>query len=79
VAAAPPSWGRHPQTFTKAEVEGHLQVQPFSRAYRRSVDGRSPAFGLEPRFTCSVCGKRGADVRPDFNWKGAPKAMTGFR
>ena len=21
---------------------------------------------LEPRFVCSVCGKRGADVRPDF-------------
>ena len=34
---------------------------------------------IEPRFTCSVCGKRGADVRPDFNWKGAPKAMMGFR
>ena len=24
---------------------------------------------IEPRFTCSSCGKRGADVRPDFNWK----------
>jgi hypothetical protein len=21
-----------------------------------------------PRFICSACGKRGADVRPDFNW-----------
>jgi hypothetical protein len=27
---------------------------------------------IEPRFVCTVCGKRGADVRPDFNWnKGA--------
>jgi hypothetical protein len=34
---------------------------------------------IEPRFTCSVCGKRGADVRPDFNWEGAPKNMMGFR
>jgi hypothetical protein len=25
---------------------------------------------LEPRFTCSACGKRGADVRPDFNCNG---------
>jgi hypothetical protein len=25
---------------------------------------------IEDRFTCSACGKRGADVRPDFNWKG---------
>lgn len=23
---------------------------------------------IEPRLVCSVCGKRGADVRPDFNW-----------
>ena len=23
---------------------------------------------LEPRFICSACGKRGADVRPDFSW-----------
>ena len=23
---------------------------------------------LEPRFACKACGKRGADVRPDFNW-----------
>ena len=23
---------------------------------------------LEAGFVCSVCGKRGADVRPDFNW-----------
>jgi hypothetical protein len=23
---------------------------------------------IEERFTCRVCGKRGADVRSDFNW-----------
>ena len=23
---------------------------------------------LEPRFACTVCNKRGADVRPNFNW-----------
>ena len=23
---------------------------------------------LEPRFICAACGKRGADVRPDFLW-----------
>ena len=34
---------------------------------------------VEPRFVCKACGKRGADVRPDFNWKGAPKKMMGFR
>ena len=23
---------------------------------------------LEPLFTCTACGTKGADVRPDFNW-----------
>jgi hypothetical protein len=23
---------------------------------------------IEPRFVCRACGKRGADVRPDFSW-----------
>jgi hypothetical protein len=24
---------------------------------------------IEPRFVCEGCGSRGADVRPDFDWK----------
>jgi hypothetical protein len=24
---------------------------------------------LEPRFTCQACGRRGADIRPDFHWE----------
>ena len=27
---------------------------------------------IEDRFTCTACGKRGADVRPDFNWNKTP-------
>jgi hypothetical protein len=23
---------------------------------------------LEPRFICKACGKRGADVRPNYDW-----------
>jgi hypothetical protein len=34
---------------------------------------------IEPRFTCVACGKRGADVRPDFHWKGPPVAAIGYR
>jgi hypothetical protein len=34
---------------------------------------------LEPRFVCTACGKRGADVRPDFNWKEKPVGMMGYR
>jgi hypothetical protein len=24
---------------------------------------------LEPRFSCQACGRRGADVRPNFHWE----------
>ena len=34
---------------------------------------------IEERFTCRVCGKRGADVRPDFNWNRKPVAVMGCR
>jgi hypothetical protein len=34
---------------------------------------------IEPRFTCTACGKRGADVRPNFNWNKEPVAMMGYR
>jgi hypothetical protein len=26
---------------------------------------------IEGQFVCNVCGKRGAEVRPDFNWASA--------
>jgi hypothetical protein len=34
---------------------------------------------IEERFTCRVCGKRGADVRPDFNWDRKPSGGMGYR
>jgi len=34
---------------------------------------------IEERFTCRVCGKCGADVRPDFNWSTMPVRQIGFR
>jgi hypothetical protein len=34
---------------------------------------------IEPRFVCQACGKRGADVRPDFNWNKTPGAVMGYR
>jgi hypothetical protein len=34
---------------------------------------------LEPRFACSACGRRGADV-PDFNWnRKGPIGGMGYR
>ena len=34
---------------------------------------------IEERFTCRVCGKRGADVRPDFNWNRKQVGAMGYR
>jgi hypothetical protein len=35
---------------------------------------------LEARFACKACGKRGADVRPDFNWNAmGPVGGMGYR
>jgi hypothetical protein len=33
---------------------------------------------LEPRFTCSACGNRGADVRPNFDWGKPGALMSGY-
>jgi hypothetical protein len=34
---------------------------------------------IEDRFTCSTCGKRGTDVRLDFNWDKQPVKAMGYR
>jgi hypothetical protein len=34
---------------------------------------------VEPRFVCSACGRRGADVRPDFSWPRRVASATGDR
>jgi len=34
---------------------------------------------IEPRFTCKVCGHRGADVRPNFSWNRGPNRGMGYR
>ncbi|WP_426434298.1 hypothetical protein [Bradyrhizobium genosp. P] len=35
---------------------------------------------LEPRFVCGACGKRGADIRPNFSWNAkGPAGGLGYR
>jgi hypothetical protein len=31
---------------------------------------------LEPRFTCKACGRKGADVRPNFHWEADARRAT---
>jgi hypothetical protein len=33
---------------------------------------------IEPRFICAACGKRGADIRPDFNWNRPTVPAMGY-
>lgn len=34
---------------------------------------------IEPRFVCQACGRRGAEVRPDFDRGKPPTAAMGYR
>jgi hypothetical protein len=34
---------------------------------------------LEGQFVCKACGKKRADVRPDFNWNKKTVAAMGYR
>ena len=45
----------------------------------RSVADDLRLSDIEDQFVCKACGKRGADVRPDFNWNKRPGAVTGYR
>ena len=49
------------------------------RDQRRCLPDEARLSDIEERFTCRVCGKRGADVRPDFNRDRKPKGGMGYR
>jgi hypothetical protein len=75
-------------TFAKMRTAGVRGVLVYYSDYRCSHSLALIAdewrddlrlFDLEPRFICAACGKRGADCRPDFSWKGKPVAMMGYR
>jgi hypothetical protein len=54
-------------------------LQPFDRDQCRSWPDHVRLSGLEPRFVCQACGKRGVDVRPDFHWDKPPVAAMSYR
>ena len=73
------SWGMRPQKITLGEMResGVCGLLIYCSDYRCShyiaISGdRWPddvrLSDLEPKFTCSACGKRGTDIRPDFHW-----------
>jgi hypothetical protein len=78
--------------FRQRFAEGWDQMQVAGSHHEMTVD-RAPAVGeklkvrkfeaseadIEPRFVHSACGKRGADVRPDFNWNKLLLSQMGYR
>ena len=79
-----------PQKITFAEMRemGVRGVLVYCAHYRCShliaISGYPWPDGLrlsdiEDRFTCTACGLRGADVRPDFNFSKQPVEMMGYR
>ena len=51
----------------RAHLLRRLPLQPLRCRKRRPL-GDLRLSDIEPRFVCKACGKRGAEVRPDFNW-----------
>ena len=75
-------------TFAEMRESGERGLLVYCAHYRCShsiaVSGDSLPDDLrlsdiEARFTCSVCGKRGADVRPDFSWNRKQVSVMGYR
>ena len=74
----------HPRRNAASGVRGSLiccAAYKCSHWIRISADQWSDderLSDLEEKFTCTVCGRRGADVRPDFDWdKKAAVAQSG--
>jgi hypothetical protein len=78
-----------PQKITFAEMResGVHGVLIYCSDYRCShhiaIDGDQWAddvrlSDLEPKFVCSACGKRGGDVRPDFDWDKTAALGAGY-
>ena len=75
----------HPTKITFCDV-GVRGLLIYCADYRCSqsiaISGDSRPDGarlsdIEERFVCQACGKRGADVRPDFSWNGQPRGLIG--
>jgi hypothetical protein len=72
--------------FGEMRESGVFGVVVFCSDYRCSHSTALPAdrwpdhirlSDIEPQFVCKVCGKRGADVRPDY--QGARQKPTSVR
>jgi hypothetical protein len=70
--------GRQKITFAEMRAAGVRGLLIYCSDYRCSHSTTMSAdrwpddvrlSDIEPLFTCQACGKKGADVRPDFSWE----------
>lgn len=76
-------------TFGEMRASGVRGVLICCSDYRCSHSTKALADGwagdlrlsdIEHRFVCNRCGRRGADIRPDFDWnRTEPAGGMGFR
>ena len=70
------------QELVLEELSARTAIQGMLSLTELELRFRNPkARRIEGRFTCTACGKRGADVHPDFNWSAGwaiAKAITGL-
>jgi hypothetical protein len=68
-------------TFTQNHLSASSEIVDAEMNLRNkaSCHMRQNTPPASARFTCSACGKWGADVRPDSNWNKQPVAMMGYR
>jgi hypothetical protein len=87
-AACPPSRSPQKITFGEARSSGVRGLLIYCADYHCSHSSAISAnrwpddvrlSDIEPRFTCQACGRKGADVRPDFHWNGKPVPAMGYR
>jgi hypothetical protein len=75
----------HPPEITLGEmraagVRGLIYCSDYHCSHWTAISGdRWPddvrLSDLEPKFTCQACGRRGADVRPNFHWEGEARRL----
>jgi len=73
-----------PRTFASLSVNskviiGLSRVRTFLPDSMRAYLGCERDWITETEGDCGACGKRGADVRPDFNWDKKQVRATGYR
>jgi hypothetical protein len=75
-------------TFGEMRRSGVFGVVVFCGDYRCSHSTTLPAnrwpdhlrlSDIEPQFACKACGKRGGDVRPDFDGSSKQALVVGLR